>query len=79
MLCCRPSLERANRFAVVCAMFSFVAHVASGFVRYMQAVCPLGCLGLGHVTSGFVRYMQAVYPLGCFGLGHVASGFVRYI
>jgi len=45
-------------------MFSFVAHVASDFVRYMQAVYPLGCLGLGHVASGFVRYMQAVYPLG---------------
>ena len=27
--------KRANRFAVVCAMFSFVAHVASGFVRYI--------------------------------------------
>ena len=45
-------------------MFSFVAHVASDFVRYMQAVYPLGGLGLGHVASGFVRYMQAVYPLG---------------
>ena len=71
--------KRANRFAVVCAMFSFIAHVASGFVRYMQAVYPLGGLGLGHVTSGFVRYMQAVYPLGGLGLGHVALGFVRYM
>ena len=71
--------KRANRFAVVCAMFSFIAHVASGFVRYMQAVYPLGSLGLGHVASDFVRYMQAVYPLGGLGLAHVASGFVRYI
>ena len=71
--------KRASRFAVVCAMFSFVAHVASGFVRYMQAVYPLGGLGLGHVTSGFARYMQAVYPLGGLDLVHVASGFVRYM
>ena len=49
--------KRANRFAVVCAMFSFIAHVASGFVRYMQAVYPLGGLGLGHVASGFARYI----------------------
>lgn len=27
--------KRTNRFAVVCAMFSFVAHVASDFVRYI--------------------------------------------
>ena len=71
--------KRTNRFAVVCAMFSFVAHVASGFVRYMQAVYPLGGLGLGHVASGFARYMQAVYPLGGLGLAHVTSGFARYI
>ena len=55
--------KRANRFAVVCAMFSFVAHVASDFVRYMQAVYPLGGLGLAHVASGFARYMQAFIPL----------------
>ena len=49
--------KRANRFAVVCAMFSFIAHVMSGFVRYMQSVYPLGCLDLGHVALGFARYI----------------------
>ena len=52
-----PPCKRANRFAVVYAMFSFIADVTSGFARYMQSVYPLGGLGLGHVTSGFDRYI----------------------